>query len=134
MASITNLTLSIVKDVANADITVKYDINWSDFDKLTGLQYMESWKLIGDDTGQDGDDGVAGDDPISLGLMPVFFLSANGQDVTERTLTKTLAFNKLNEDTFSGSDGDDEIRAVVTLTPSLPATVSRESGVFVVNA
>ena len=135
MASISNLTLSIVKDVANADVTVEYDISWSSFDQLTNLQYFDACGLIGDDTNQDGDEIVVpGDDKISGGTMPTFLVSAGGQTSTHRKRTLTLAFGNLNEDNFPGADGDDEIRAVVTLTPQLPTTTSRESPVSVVNA
>jgi hypothetical protein len=79
MATISNPTLSIVKDVANAEITFAFDIEWDNLDQSTNLQYDESWKLIGDDTGQDGDNLPIGDDPIGLGLMPLIRVSSNGQ-------------------------------------------------------
>jgi hypothetical protein len=126
MPTITNLSLVVVKDVANAEITVDYDINWSSFDQQTDLEFDEAWKLIGDDTNQDGDNLPLGDDPISLGLMPITRVSSNGQAVTHRTKSRTIAFNQLNED-ISIPDPDDEIRAVVTLTPLLPVATSRES-------
>jgi hypothetical protein len=126
MPTISNLNLTVVKDVANAAITVDYDINWNAFDQSTDLEFDEFWKLIGDDTNQDGDNLPIGDDPISLGLMPIVRVSSNGQAVTHRTKTRTIAFTNLNED-ISTPDPDDEIRAVVTLTPLLPVATSRES-------
>ncbi len=127
MPTINNLTLAVVKDVANALITVDYDIKWDAFDQSTDLEYDESWKLIGDDTNQDGDNLPIGDDPISLGgLMPILRVSSSGQAVTHRTQTKTIAFGNLDED-ISIPDPDDEIRAVVTLRPLLPVSTSRES-------
>ena len=131
MATISNLTLSIVRDVANADITAEWDINWSAFDQASNLPYRESFALIGDDTGEDGDNAPAGDDSISLGLQPVLFFSSEGQATTHRTKTlPTMAFSALNEDSglFPLVNNDDEIRAVVTYTPQLPVTVRVESG------
>ncbi len=132
MPTISNLTLSLVKDVANMDVTFEYDIEWDPFDQATDIDYDESWKLIGDDTNQDGDNLPVGDDPISLGLMPIVRVSSNGNAVTHRTKTRTIAFSNLDEDT--GVNEDDEIRAVVTLRPLLPVATSRESSMVPVNA
>jgi hypothetical protein len=126
MPTISNLTLTVLRDVANANVTAEYDIEWNAFDQATDLEYDEAWKLIGDDTNQDGDNLPIGDDPISLGLMPIVRVSSNGNAVTHRTKTRTIAFSNLNED-ISTVDPDDEIRAVVTLTPKLPVATSRES-------
>ena len=135
MATISTPQLSIVRDVDNADITVTYTVTWSAFDQLTNLSYTESWKLIGDDTGQDGDNLPVGDDTIPMGLMsfPLGGLRSNGQATTSRTLNKTIGWDDLNEDD-NGANLDDEIRAVVTLTPVLPVTTSRESAAVVVVA
>ena len=127
MATLRNVTVSIVRDVANADVTVEFDIDWSEFDRLTNLQYSETWTLKGDDTGQDGDDAGAGDDPISLGPVLVGTVSANGATTTHRTKSRTVALASLDEDGGALPFGDDEIQAVVTLTPRLPAATSRES-------
>jgi hypothetical protein len=133
MPTITNPTLSVVKDVANAEITFAFDIEWTAFEQATDLEFDEAWKLTGDDTGQDGDNLPIGDDAIGLGLMPLIRVSSNGQAVTHRVKTKTIAFSTLNEDT-SAVDPDDEIRAVVTLTPLLPVATSRESNLVSVTA
>ena len=124
MASITTPVLTIVRDVANVDASVTYTINWTEFDRNSGLQYLETWKLIEDDTGQDGDEVPAnGDDAIFQPFGFAVLLSANGQTSTSRTLTRpTMAFSNLDKDV-----GDDEIRAVVTLTPQLPLGIVRES-------
>ena len=55
MATISNIVLSIVRDVANAEVTIDYDINWSSFDRASNLSYLDSFRLIEDDTNQDGD-------------------------------------------------------------------------------
>src|SRR5215468_11302238 len=133
MAELRNIVLDIDKDVANANVTVTYEIRWSAFEQATDLEFDETWKLIGDDTGEDGDNLPVGDDPISMGLMLVGHVSSNGQATTSRTLTRTISFANLDEDA-TGSNTDDEIRAVVTLTPRLPVATSRESGKVVVEA
>jgi hypothetical protein len=129
MASVTIDKFTVTKDVANAEIDLEYTIKWSDFDKTTNLQYQESWKVIEDDTGQDGDDAHAGDDAVNTGLIEIAVVSANGAASTKRTKSRTIAFSNLDQDV-----GDDEIRAVVSLAPLLPAAVSKESDVVVVNA
>ena len=132
MPTISNLTLSLVKDVANMDITFEFDIEWNAFEQATDLEFDEAWKVIGDDTNQDGDNLPVGDDPISLGLIPIVRVSSNGNAVTHRTKTRTIAFSSFDEDV--GVNEDDEIRAVVTLTPLLPVATSRESNMVPVNA
>jgi hypothetical protein len=51
MASIGAVSLSVVQDVANVDITVTYTLTGSAFDIASGQPYFEVCKLIGDDTG-----------------------------------------------------------------------------------
>jgi len=133
MASVSNLNLSVVRDVANAEVTIEYDIVWSSFDQLTNLQYVDTFRLIEDDTNEDGDNLPVGDDPISLGLVAVVPVSSNGQASTHRTRTATVPFANLNKDD-NGGNTDDEIRAIVTLTPRLPVATSRESNLVTVNA
>ncbi len=133
MATASNVTLSILRNVANANATVTYTINWSAFDQASNLQYAESIRFIGDDTGQDGDTGPVGDDPINIGLTFIALLSSNGQATSARTRSFTFPFANLNEDNVVGNT-DDEIRAVVTLTPRLPLTVNAESNVVTVAA
>ena len=134
MASVSNLNLTVVRDVANAEITIEYDIIWSNFDQLTNLTYIDSFRLIEDDTNEDGDNLPIGDDPISLTQIAFTFpISSNGQAVTHRTKSTTLPFANLNKDD-NGGNLDDEIRAVVTLTPRLPVPVSRESNLVTVTA
>ena len=64
---------------------VEYDIVWSSFDQLTNLQYLDSFRIIEDDTNQDGDDLPVGDDQLSIGLRPLLFISSNGNAVTHRS-------------------------------------------------
>jgi len=134
MASISNVTLAIVRSVANAQVTIDYDINWSLFDQASNLSYIDTFRLIEDDTNEDGDNLPLGDDPVSLGvLVAIGPVSSNGQATTHRTKNVTIAFANLNKDD-NGGNLDDEIRAIVTLTPQLPVEISRESNKVEVNA
>jgi hypothetical protein len=90
MATLSNVTLSIVRNAANADVTVEFDITWSAFDRTTNVPYVESFRLIGDDTGQDIDDAGPGDDPIVIGLQLQQLVSANGRATTHRTRTRSI--------------------------------------------
>jgi hypothetical protein len=133
MATASNVNLTLLRNVANANATVTYTVNWSAFDQASNLQYVESVRFIGDDTGQDGDTGPVGDDPISIGLNFSTVLSANGQATTSRTRSFTFPWANLNEDDVPIlGNTDDEIRAVVTLTPQLPVTVTTESNLVTV--
>ncbi|ACV76615.1 hypothetical protein [Nakamurella multipartita] len=133
MATASNVNLTLLRNVANANATVTYTVNWSAFDQASNLQYVESVRFIGDDTGQDGDTGPVGDDPISIGLNFSTLLSANGQATTSRTRSFTFPWANLNEDDVPIlGNTDDEIRAVVTLMPQLPVTVTTESNLVTV--
>ena len=133
MATASNVNLTLLRNVANANATVTYTVNWSAFDQASNLQYVESVRFIGDDTGQDGDTGPVGDDPISIGLNFSTVLSANGQATTSRTRSFTFPWANLNEDDVPIlGNTDDEIRAVVTLMPQLPVTVTTESNLVTV--
>jgi hypothetical protein len=132
MPTISNLTLTVVKDVANGEVRGEFDLVWSAFDQATDLEYDEGFALIEDDTNQDGDNLPIGDDPVSLGLVPLVRVSSNGQAVTHRTRNFTIPFSNLDKDV--GVNEDDEIRAVVTLTPRLPVATSRESNAVTVTA
>jgi hypothetical protein len=136
VASITNLTLTVVRNIANVTTTIDYDITFDEFDRRTNLRYLESsWRLIGDDTGQDGDDGMVGDDLVLGEGALTALVSADGLTVRHRTRSRTDAWTSLNEDSaLPAPNNDDEIRAVVTLTPQLPITVRRESAAQVVSS
>ena len=62
MATLSDVQLSIVRDVPNAAADVTSDIIWSAFDEATNLPYTLTWLLKDDDTGQDGDNVPLGDD------------------------------------------------------------------------
>ena len=126
MASISAVSLSIVTNVANADITVSYSLTGSAFDIASGQPYTEVCRLMGDDTGiVPAEDNV--DDVIPNGLLtsifaPLFPVVFTNALPINRTRNKTIAKADLDEDV-----GLDELRALVTLTPQAPVAVSRES-------
>jgi hypothetical protein len=131
MAAISNVELTIVKDVANAQLTLAYDVEFDDFDRVTNLGYRESWRFIGDDTGFDSD-VLAPDEQIGAGSVlrnPVY---ANGQDSVHRTRSRTIPWADLDEDPWWA--GLDEIRGEVTLTPLLPGEAVAESNLVTVDA
>jgi hypothetical protein len=119
---ITNLVLAVQRDIANAEITVDYDVNWSNFDQLTNLSYSEKWELVGDDNGVTA--------TIFVGPSLVNGISSNGNATTHRTQTATIPFSDLDED----PNGLDEIAAVVTLTPKLPVPRVAKSALVTVDA
>src|SRR3954465_14050154 len=124
MAQIGAVSLSVVQNVANVDITVTYSLTGSAFDVASGQPYFELCKLIGDDTGivpaeDNTDDAIANGVLTPLFSFPIVF---NNALPVNRTRTKTIAKANLNEDV-----GTDEIRAMVTLTPVAASAVSRES-------
>jgi len=121
MAAIGTVTLNIVRDIANANITVTYTLVGSAFDVTSGQPYREVCRLIGDDTDiTPPEDNI--DDPIPNGVISNNAIVFPNTTPINRVRTKTLPVANLNEDV-----GTDEIRAVVQLTPALPSTTMRES-------
>ena len=84
---IDNVKLTVTKDIANAEIAVEYDINWSGFDHLANLSYNEKWELVGDDSGTTT--------TIFVGPMPVNGVSSNGNATTHPTKGSTIAWSYL---------------------------------------
>jgi hypothetical protein len=112
---IDDLELTIRRDVANAEVTAKYRINWSTFDQLTNLSYTERWELVGVDPG--------GNTTLYIGPSLVGGISSNGNASTDREQLATIGWTELDED----PNGSDEIALVVTLTPLLPVQRSAQS-------
>jgi hypothetical protein len=119
---ISNLVLAVQRDIANAIVTVDYDVNWSTFDQLTNLSYNEKWELVGDDAGVNT--------TIFVGPSLVNGISSNSNSTTHRTQVATIPFADLDEDPNSL----DEIAAVVTLTPKLPVARVAKSPLVTVDA
>jgi hypothetical protein len=159
MASVSNLTLAIevVNDGPNleANVTVDYDIVFSSFDQHSNLPYAEVCRLIGDDTGitpaEDGaDDSIPGGQlfpviifqptagavpapiPIPIPIPLLNLIASDGRPSVHRHFAKTLPLSALNEDQALVPNPD-EIRAQVTLTPSMPAALVRESNQVLIN-
>ena len=145
-----NLAVQVVTNGPNleANITVDYDIVWSKFDQESDQPYTELVKLVGDDSGitpaEDGaDDAIPGGQLFPVLILPptpfppiplpvITTISSGGSASTHRSFSKTLPLSALDEDK-SPVPNPDEIRAQVTLTPVLPATVVRESNQVTLN-
>ncbi len=119
---ISNLVLTVDKDVANAVIEVNWDIRWSKFDQLTNLSYAEEWKVV-------GIDGTT-NTTLFVGPSLVNGVSSNGDLTTHRTKVATIPLIDLDEDSAT----DDDLAAVVTLTPVLPTTRTAQSATVLVSA
>ena len=132
MATATITRFTITRNTANADVELDYTVNYDEFDVQSNVGYHETYKLIGDDTNQDGDDGAPGDNQVGVSFFFVSPQRANNRTSVQRTQAWTLPWATLNEDTALGAANDDEIRAVVTLEPELPVTTVRESSAIVV--
>ena len=72
MATIGPVTLNIVQDVANAEITVSYSLTGSAFDIASGQPYTELCRLVGDDTGISPPEDNT-DDLIPSGVLTPLF-------------------------------------------------------------
>lgn len=128
MATATITSFTITRDTANADVVLEYTVNYDEFDVQSNVGYHETYKLIGDDTNQDGDDGAPGDNQVGVSFYFVNPQRSNGLSSVQRSQAWTLPWATLNEDfALAPQDNDDEIRAVVTLEPELPVTTTRES-------
>lgn len=136
MAAVTNIEVSIDKDVANANISYEIDVEFDQFDQDANVPYELTWRLYGDDTGQDGDDGVVGDDPLSVVWRTGRFLRSNGRPSIHRSWSGTVPYGSLDEDKklFPPHRNDDEVRMKFTLTPQLPAAQTFESQAHVLIA
>lgn len=119
MATASNVDVTIVREVATASVTVTYTVNWSAFDRTTDLQYAENVRFVGVRSGRAAHTGPVGDDLLGIGLNFIVLISANGGVVTPRTRSLTFPLADLDE-AFLAGHTDDEIRAIVTLTPWPP--------------
>ncbi len=87
---ISNLTLTLTKDTANADVDLAYRINWSAFDQLTNLAWTEAWSLV----------GLDGAVKTTLYTGPILAsgISSNRHSFTDRTKSATIPWADLDED------------------------------------
>ena len=132
MASIgvPSLTISGSPSPGFSTVTVSYDIAFSAFDKAADQPYTEIIRLIGDDTGVAGDPAAAAPDDTLLVFTPVTVRASMivaPATTLKRTITRNVNNATLNEDKLDAPNPD-EIRAVVQLTPQMPAPAGpRES-------
>jgi hypothetical protein len=134
MAKATITRFTITQDVANALFELDYDVEYDDFDRATEIGYTESWYLIGDDTGQDQDDGSPGDQQLGATRSFSTPQTAQGRASVSRSHAWAYSWATLNEDGGAAGLNDDEIRAVVKLVPILPTTSVTESSLRVVQS
>lgn len=119
---IEGVELTIRKDVANAEVTGQYRINWSEFAVQTDLAHREQWELVGVDPN--------GTTTLFVGRSPVNGIRPDGEQSTQRTLQATIPWGDLEEDV----NGVDEIALRVTLEPLLPTAYSALSPEVVVSS
>ncbi len=132
MAKIGPIKLKIDSKGAEATVDVTYNVVFDDQDKKTKQSYEEECRIIGDDTNATDGPKAGGDDTLEF-VTPLFNkeITSDKDGTIERHFTKTFRRQDLNED-----QGDipnpDEIRALVTLLPTTPASgpqIRRESPV-----
>ena len=125
MATIGPVELKVRMQGDKAHVGVTYDISFDSYDQNSDQAYVEVCRLVGDDTAT-GD--PAGPDQTLGFLTPLFVTntSSKGEATLKREWSKTFRKTELDEDR-GAVPNPDEIRAVVTLTPVQPATVTRES-------
>ena len=90
MATATITRFTITRDTANADVELDYTVNYDEFDVESNIGYHETYKLIGDDTNQDGDDGAPGDNQVGVTFFFVSPQRANDRPASSATRTWTL--------------------------------------------
>jgi len=132
MAKIGPIKLKIDSKGAEATVDVTYNVIFDDKDRTTKQAYEEECRIIGDDTNATDGPKAGGDDTLEF-VTPLFNkeITSDKDGTIERHFTKTFRRQDLNED-----QGDipnpDEIRALVTLLPTTPASgpqIRRESPV-----
>jgi hypothetical protein len=122
MATVSDVDVRIVRDAADVTVTVTYAVTWNAFDRAANLRYAESVRFVGND---DGAGPV--DDPLGVGLSFVVLISSEGRTSTSRRRSLTFSVADLDQDDpVAITDG--AIRAVVTLTPCLPAPAPGPGG------
>ena len=128
MATIGPVKLAVKKQGDNEFLVdVDYEIIFDSYDQHSNQPYAEVCRLMGDDP-IIGDPPAAGADDTLGFLTPLFFRStqADGNASLARHWSKVFRKADLDEDR-SPIPNPDEIRAVITLTPVAPSTVTAES-------
>lgn len=130
MAEIGPIKLRIDTKGSEATLDVTYDVKFDEADRKAKQAYREECRIIGDDTNASDGPAAGGDDTLGF-LSPLFNkeITSDEDGTVERHFTKTIRRQDLNEDR-GDIPNPDEIRALVTLTPTAPgsgAPVRRES-------
>jgi len=130
MAKIGPIKLKIESKGEEATLDVTYNVVFDAKDKKAKQLYREECRIIGDDTGTHDGPAAGGDDTLGF-LSPLFNkeITSDKDGTVERHFTKTIRRRDLDEDRGEVPNPD-EIRALVTLTATAPATgapVRRES-------
>jgi hypothetical protein len=126
MASITEVRLSVDVDLdddgtLDAVIGIDTDIDFDDQDVASNQLFQLNWQMIGPDR-LAGEDGVD-DDLFSMPGGPPIRFAADGRTSMTHHVDDRRPLEDLNED----PTGEDEVRAVVGLTPVGPFGDNRES-------
>ena len=126
--------IKLKMDMKGSDVTVDvtYNVVFDENDKKTKQSYEEECRIIGDDTNATDGPKAGGDDTLEF-ITPLFNeeITSDKDGTIERHFTKTFRRQDLNEDR-GDIPNPDEIRALVTLLPTKPATgpqIRRESPV-----
>jgi len=132
MAKIGPIKLKIDSKGAEATLDVTYDVKFDEKDKKSKQSYHEECRIIGDDTNATDGPAAGGDDTLGF-LSPLFNkeITSDQDGTVERHFTKTIRRRDLDEDR-GDVPNPDEIRALVTLTPTAPEPgppIRRESPV-----
>ncbi len=130
MAEIGPIKLRIDTKGSEATLDVTYDVRFDDDDRKSKQSYREECRIIGDDTNASDGPAAGGDDTLGF-LSPLFNkeITSDKDGTVERHFTKTVRRQDLNEDR-GDIPNPDEIRALVTLTPTTPSSgepIRRES-------
>lgn len=121
MPSIHNVTLSVVRDTANVDITIDYDLAWDSFDQATNQPYEETWEILGENDLVGPWAIIDVRQPPLLGVaVRRVVLRADGTTEQHRQISFTVPVDVI--DTHAERLDGQEVRAKVRLTPT-PAPV-----------
>lgn len=121
MARIGPVKLDVRIKGEKATVDVTYDILFSQTDVKKKQSYQEECRIIGDDTHRADPPEAGGDDTLSS--SPRCSTSRSSRADRDRVEAPPETFRALDLNEDQGSiPNPDEVRALVTLRPALPAT------------
>lgn len=131
MATIDRPRLRIEADAVGqnpqAVLTITYTVRYDAYDQASNQQYRESWRLVGVDAHEGGDDDTLQTTPAA---QPPVIFGSDGAATARRQIVIQRDLADLDEDPNS----TDEIKVEVILTPQLPTTIRELSNRVLVNA